>query len=63
MKVNSTTDINVIRKLSEPSCAGVIVDLLVRGICCILPGVLGKTDGNSLSHTFYVDQGRTEPRA
>lgn len=44
MKVNSITDIDVIRKLSEASCAGVKVDLLVRGICCILPGVLGKTE-------------------
>ena len=39
MKMNSVTDVDFIRKVSEASCAGVRVDLIVRGICCILPGV------------------------
>lgn len=44
MKMNSITDVDFIKKVSEASCAGVKVDLLVRGICCILPGVPGYTD-------------------
>ena len=39
MKMNSVTDVDFIRKVSEASRAGVRVDLIVRGICCILPGV------------------------
>lgn len=44
MKLNSLTDIEVIQKLSEASQAGVEVRLIIRGICCLLPGVPGKTD-------------------
>ena len=42
MKMNSVTDF--IRKVEEASCAGVKVDLIVRGICCILPQVPGHTE-------------------
>ena len=44
MKMNSLTDVDFIKKVSEASCAGVEIDLIVRGICCILPGVKGYTD-------------------
>ena len=44
MKMNSVTDVDFIEKISQASQAGVEVDLLVRGICCILPGVKGYTD-------------------
>ena len=44
VKTNSVTDRELIDKLSEASCAGVKVDLVVRGICCIVPGVPGKTE-------------------
>ena len=44
MKMNSVTDVDFIKKVSKASCAGVKVDLLVRGICCILPGVPGYTE-------------------
>lgn len=44
MKMNSLTDIDFIRKVCEASQAGVKIDLQVRGICCILPGVDGYTD-------------------
>lgn len=44
MKMNSVTDVDFIKKVSEASCAGVKVDLIVRGICCILPGVPGYTE-------------------
>ncbi len=43
-KVNSITDFEIIEKLKEASCAGVKIDLLVRGICCILPGIEGATE-------------------
>ncbi len=43
-KVNSVTDLEVINKLSEASCAGVRIMLLVRGICCLLPGVPEYTE-------------------
>ena len=44
MKMNSVTDVDFIQKVSEASNAGVKVDLIVRGICCILPGVKGYTE-------------------
>jgi len=44
MKMNSVTDVDFIRKVEEASCAGVKVDLIVRGICCILPQVPGHTE-------------------
>ena len=44
MKMNSVTDVDFIRKVSEASCAGVRVDFIVRGICCILPGVPEYTE-------------------
>ena len=45
IKVNSITDTELIEKLREASQAGVQTVLIVRGICCILPGVPGETDG------------------
>ena len=44
VKANSVTDRELIDKLSEASCAGVRVDLVIRGICCLTPGVPGKTE-------------------
>ena len=43
-KINSLTDIDIIEKLREASRAGVHIDMVVRGICCILPGIPGETD-------------------
>lgn len=44
MKMNSLTDTDFIEKVSEASRAGVKIDLIVRGICCMLPGIPGYTD-------------------
>ena len=44
LKFNSLTDIDMIEKLHEASCAGVTVEMIIRGICCLLPGVPGKTE-------------------
>ena len=38
------TDPDVIRKLSEASEAGVKIRMIVRGICCLLPGVAKRTE-------------------
>lgn len=44
IKMNSLTDKALINKLMEASQAGVTIDLIVRGICCLKPGVEGKTE-------------------
>lgn len=44
LKLNSITDIDIIEKLKQASCAGVKIQMIVRGICCILPGIPGKTE-------------------
>ena len=43
-KINAATDEEVIEKLKEASCAGVRVEMIIRGISCILPGIEGKTE-------------------
>ena len=60
MKMNSLTDMDFIRKVSEASCAGVKVELIVRGICCILPGVEGKTENLSVTSIVgrYLEHAR-----
>lgn len=44
IKINSLTDKKIIDKLIEASQAGVQIDLIVRGICCLIPGVEGMTE-------------------
>ena len=44
LKLNSVTDLELIRKLHQASQAGVEVEMIVRGICCLLPGVEGETE-------------------
>ena len=60
MKMNSVTDVDFIQKVSEASNAGVKVDLIVRGICCILPGVKGYTE--NLHVTSIVGRYLEHPR-
>ena len=44
VKINSLTDKKIIDKLIEASQAGVKIEMVIRGICCLHPGVKGKTD-------------------
>lgn len=44
LKLNSLTDIDIIEKLKEASCAGVQIQMMIRGICCLLPQVPGMTE-------------------
>lgn len=47
-KINSLTDKEIIDKLIECSRAGVRVEMIVRGICCLIPGVKGHTENISV---------------
>ncbi|MBU3877946.1 polyphosphate kinase 1 [Faecalicatena sp. AGMB00832] len=60
MKMNSVTDMDFINKVAEASKAGVKIDLIVRGICCILPGIPGETE--NLTVTSIVGRYLEHPR-
>lgn len=44
IKINSLTDKAIIQKLAEASRAGVRIEMIVRGICCLIPGIPGETE-------------------
>jgi polyphosphate kinase len=72
-KMNQLEDLDISRALSAASQAGVEIDLIVRGFCCLVPGVEGWTDnlrvrsiiGRFLEHSriFYFANGESDALA
>ena len=59
-KMNSLTDLDLIVKLSEASQAGVQIRMIIRGICCLLPGLEGYTENIEIHSIVgrFLEHGR-----
>ena len=60
LKVNSVTELELIDRLRDASCAGVRVEMIVRGICCLLPHVETETDNVKITSIVgrYLEHSR-----
>jgi polyphosphate kinase len=71
-KMNQLEDVQMCEALVSASCEGLPIDLIVRGFCCLRPGVPGQTEtirvrsiiGRFLEHSriFYFANGASDPR-
>lgn len=60
IKLNNLTDTSIIEKLYEASTAGVKIEMIIRGICCLKPGVKGQSENITVISIVdrYLEHGR-----
>ena len=60
IKCNALVDRNLINKLYEASCAGVMIEIIARGICCLRPGVASLSDNINVRSVIgrHLEHGR-----
>ena len=60
LKLNAITNFKMIEKLYQASCEGVSIQMIVRGICCLIPGVKGMSE--NIEVISIVDKYLEHPR-